>query len=68
MLDITKIKRPDTRNYGLKRVSLDTSEEIAQIRMRAQNMFAIAGQTNQTSPINICFKLFDRMFDGVQIS
>ena len=42
------------------------------VRMRAPNMFDEAVQTNKTSPIKHenkikCFKLFDRMFEGLQI-
>jgi len=40
--------------------------------MSAPNMFDMAVQTNKTSPIKKgeqkkCFKLFERMFDGLQI-
>ena len=36
-------------------------------RMRAPNMFDTAGQTNKTRVQNKFFKLFDRMFDDLQI-
>ena len=64
----------NTEQQDAVRISMDTSHWASVVPMHAPNMFDTgsfdtAVQTNKTSPIKHekCFKLFGRMFDGLQI-
>ena len=74
MFDLTQIKLHQQRTMGYKyeKKHMDTSDWASVVHMRARNMFDTAVQTNklfahQTREQKKCFKLFDRMFDGLQI-